>query len=72
MLSKNNPMKNEAMQKIIAERKSKMEAWLEMSPEERRKAKIDSYMKEHDDLMNPSELTAAYICSNAGTDLGRD
>lgn len=70
-------MKNTTMQKIIAERdrgvdqefKSSMERFMSMSPEERTKAMIDIYTKERDDLMTPSKLTAAYICSNAGTDL---
>lgn len=49
--------------------KSGVEGWLAMSPEERRKMRTDAYMKDHDDLMTPTKLTAAYICSNAGTDL---
>ena len=70
-------MKNTTMQKILAERKggvdqefkSGMEGWLAMSPEERHKAMVDAYTKDHDDLMTPSKLTAAYICPNAGADL---
>jgi hypothetical protein len=37
--------------------------------EERRKAKQEAYMKEHEDLLTPSTLTAAYLCPNAGTEL---
>ena len=70
-------MKNTTMQKILTERdrvvdqefNSSMEGWMAMSPEERRKARIEYYTKERDDLLTPSKLTAAYICSNAGTDL---
>lgn len=70
-------MKNATMQKIIAERdrgvdqefKSSMEGWMAMTPEERSKMRTDAYTKHRDDLMTPSKLTAAYICSNAGTDL---
>ncbi len=77
MLSKNSPMKNTTMQKIIAERdrgvdqefKLSMERFMSMTPEERTKAMIDIYTKDRNDLMTPSKLTAAYICSNAGTDL---
>jgi hypothetical protein len=34
-----------------------------------RKTRMEEYTKDRDDLMTPSTLTAAYICSNAGTDL---
>jgi hypothetical protein len=70
-------MKNTTMQKIIAERdrgvdqefKSSMEGWMAMTPEERSKMRMENYTKHRDDLMTPSKLTTAYICSNAGTDL---
>ncbi len=53
----------------LEEFKSSMEYWMSMSPEERRKVRMENYTKDRDDLMTPSKLTAAYICSNAGTDL---
>jgi hypothetical protein len=53
----------------LEEFKSSMEVLMSMSPEERCKVRIENYTKERDDLMTPSKLTAAYICSNAGTDL---
>lgn len=53
----------------LEEFKASMEGLMSMSPEERRKVRIENYTKERDDLLTPSKLTAAYICSNAGTDL---
>lgn len=32
-------------------------------------AQVDAYMKDHDDLMTPSKLNAAYMISDMGTDL---
>jgi hypothetical protein len=40
-----------------------------LTPEQRYKAELEAYMKEHEDLMTPSTLMAAYLCPNAGTDL---
>lgn len=43
--------------------------WASMTDEEARKAKMDAYTKERDDLLTLSKLNAAYTISDFGTDL---
>jgi len=43
--------------------------WASMTDEEARKAKLEAYTKERDDLETPTKLTAGYVLSNFGTDL---
>ena len=43
--------------------------WASMTDEEARKAKMEAYTKERDDLETPTKLTAGYVLSNFGTEL---
>jgi hypothetical protein len=65
LVSSLRPVKEGDLEKF----KSSMEVWMSMTPEERRKVRMENYTKERDDLLTPSKLTAAYTISNFGTDL---
>jgi len=65
LVSSLRPVKEGDLEKF----KSSMEVWMSMTPEERRKVRMENYTKERDDLLTPSKLTAGYILSDFGTDL---
>ncbi len=65
LVSSLRPVKEGDLEKF----KSSMEVWMSMTPEERRKVRMENYTKERDNLETPSTLTAGYVLSNMGTDL---